>query len=248
MSNLVSKLNYSNVVATLAVFISLGGASYAAMTLPRNSVGTKQLRGNAVTSAKIRDLAVTGPKIDLASLGTVPSAAHSIKAGSATHAEFAKSARMADTALTTANANALAGLPSSAFGTVLLSHLNIPTATAETTHWASITGIAPTSSSAFDVEMAVPYYSDFYATNFTVFSRKGLGVKGHVDIRLYVNSEGSELACSVPSSPPCVNSPTTKVKVPGGSVLAIRVHEEPEGVDIPPLSLAVSFELIPSTG
>ena len=45
----------SNVVAYLALFVALGGTSYAAVNLPRNSVGTSQLRANAVTSAKVRN-------------------------------------------------------------------------------------------------------------------------------------------------------------------------------------------------
>ena len=45
----------ANVIAYLALFIALGGTSYAAITLPRNSVGTKQLRSNAVTSGKVRN-------------------------------------------------------------------------------------------------------------------------------------------------------------------------------------------------
>jgi len=44
-----------NVVAYLALFIALGGTSYAAIKLPRNSVGSKQLRSNSVTSAKVRN-------------------------------------------------------------------------------------------------------------------------------------------------------------------------------------------------
>jgi hypothetical protein len=43
-----AKLTYSNVTASLALFISLGGASYAAITLPADSVGRKQLRSGAV--------------------------------------------------------------------------------------------------------------------------------------------------------------------------------------------------------
>ena len=42
-------------MSTLAVMIALGGTSYAAVKLPRNSVGTPQLRSNAVTSAKVRN-------------------------------------------------------------------------------------------------------------------------------------------------------------------------------------------------
>jgi hypothetical protein len=43
----------SNVVGYLALFIALGGTSYAAVRLPAGSVGTKQLRANAVTSGKV---------------------------------------------------------------------------------------------------------------------------------------------------------------------------------------------------
>jgi hypothetical protein len=44
------------VVACLALAISLSGAAYAVSTaLPRNSVGTAQLKNNAVNSAKVRN-------------------------------------------------------------------------------------------------------------------------------------------------------------------------------------------------
>ena len=46
------QLSYANVMSTIAVFIALGGTSYA---VARNSVGNAQLRSNAVTSAKVKD-------------------------------------------------------------------------------------------------------------------------------------------------------------------------------------------------
>ena len=49
------RLSFSNVISLLALFIALGGASYAAFKLPRNSVGPTQLRNNAVTSGKVRN-------------------------------------------------------------------------------------------------------------------------------------------------------------------------------------------------
>ncbi|MFM8762606.1 MAG: collagen-like protein [Solirubrobacterales bacterium] len=42
-------------VALLALFVALSGASYAAVQLPRNSVGSKQIRSNAVVSSKVRN-------------------------------------------------------------------------------------------------------------------------------------------------------------------------------------------------
>ena len=51
-------LTYSNVVATLALFIALGGSSYAALKLPRNSVGSSQIRPKAVGSTEVRSSAL----------------------------------------------------------------------------------------------------------------------------------------------------------------------------------------------
>lgn len=102
----------ANAVAYVALFVALGGTSYAAVSLPRNSVGSAQLKRNAVastdiragavTSSKIRTNAVTGAKvaantlkgadIDESSLGKVPAAAAADSSTSATSATTAASA------------------------------------------------------------------------------------------------------------------------------------------------------------
>ncbi|HMJ35170.1 MAG TPA: collagen-like protein [Baekduia sp.] len=51
-------ITYANVTATLALIIATSGVSYAAISIPRNSVGSPQLKRNAVTSTKIRTGAV----------------------------------------------------------------------------------------------------------------------------------------------------------------------------------------------
>lgn len=53
-------LSYANVIATVALFLALGGTAWA---LSKNSVGTKQLKNNAVTGKKIKNGAVTQRKI-----------------------------------------------------------------------------------------------------------------------------------------------------------------------------------------
>lgn len=58
------------VISVAALFMSLGGASYAAF-IPNGSVGTAQLQNNAVTNSKIRDNAVTYKKILPSSVGIV---------------------------------------------------------------------------------------------------------------------------------------------------------------------------------
>ena len=47
-----SKLTYSNVVSTFCLFLLLGGNAYATLSLPKNSVGSKQLKPNSVTGNK----------------------------------------------------------------------------------------------------------------------------------------------------------------------------------------------------
>ena len=43
------------VVAFIALLLALGGGAYAQLRIPRNSVGTAQLKQGAVTSAKVRN-------------------------------------------------------------------------------------------------------------------------------------------------------------------------------------------------
>jgi hypothetical protein len=59
MTRLVAHVRH-NVIAYLALFVALGGTSYAAISLPRNSVGTPQLRNGAITPAKINGREIGG--------------------------------------------------------------------------------------------------------------------------------------------------------------------------------------------
>jgi hypothetical protein len=61
-SRLRPKLSYANVIATIALFIALGGAAVAA-GLPKRSVGPQQLKRGAVTPAALRKAAVTSGKL-----------------------------------------------------------------------------------------------------------------------------------------------------------------------------------------
>jgi hypothetical protein len=104
MKRIVKRLpSPAMVVACVALAVALGGTSYAAIKLPRNSVGTQQLRKNAVVATKlsarsvgpqklqnnavttrtVKDNQLTGAKIVESSLETVPSAVAADKAGDA---------------------------------------------------------------------------------------------------------------------------------------------------------------------
>jgi hypothetical protein len=110
---LKQRLSYANVMATVAMFLALGGGAYAAFKPPKNSIGTKQLINGSVSTKKIQNGAVTGPKvarhsltgaqINAATLGTVPSANHASNADHATSASLA------------GNAFELGGSPGSSF-------------------------------------------------------------------------------------------------------------------------------------
>lgn len=116
-TKLRGKLTYANVMATIAVFIALGGGAYAAKQLPKNSVGSPQIRKNAVktgdiarnairvgklgpeaakagkiaknaiTTNRLRDNAVIGAKVNESTLGTVPNAADAGRADVSADAE-----------------------------------------------------------------------------------------------------------------------------------------------------------------
>jgi len=81
LRGIASRLSYANVVATVALFIALGGGAYAAFKVPKNSVGTKQLKNGAVTGAKVANGSLTGTQINAGTLGTVPSASNASNAG-----------------------------------------------------------------------------------------------------------------------------------------------------------------------
>ena len=94
----------SMVIACIALAVALGGTSYAAIKLPRNSVGTNQLQKNAVVASKlsarsvgpqklqnntvtartVKDGELTGAKIVESTLAKVPSAANADTAANAT--------------------------------------------------------------------------------------------------------------------------------------------------------------------
>jgi hypothetical protein len=67
-AGLLRRLTYSNVLATIAIFIALGGTSYAVLELPRNSVGSRQIKRGAVRASDIRANAVRSHQVKARSL------------------------------------------------------------------------------------------------------------------------------------------------------------------------------------
>ncbi len=68
-------------VGYVALFVALGGVSYAAVTLPRNSVGSAQIKPGAVKSSDLGTNAVTSAKVQDFSLLKQDFAAGQLSAG-----------------------------------------------------------------------------------------------------------------------------------------------------------------------
>ena len=78
LSHVRARLTFANVMATMAVFIVLGGGAYGVIQtkqLGKGSVTTKKLHNGAVTGKKVRKNTLTGKQINESKLGTVPNAA-----------------------------------------------------------------------------------------------------------------------------------------------------------------------------
>ena len=109
LSSLKSRLSYANVVATLALFIALGGSSYAALrvgsgNIVNNSVRSADLRNNDIRSRDIRNRTIVGRdilsnqirglQVRESDLAKVPSAANADTLSGLASAEFLRSSRV----------------------------------------------------------------------------------------------------------------------------------------------------------
>lgn len=61
-------VSYANVMATVGVFIALGGVGYAAVTLPKDSVSSGQVKNSSLTGADVKNSSLTGSDIKNKSL------------------------------------------------------------------------------------------------------------------------------------------------------------------------------------
>jgi hypothetical protein len=78
-TRLRSRLSYANVVATLALFIALGGSSYAV-----SEISGSQLKNNSVAGKKLKRNTIGGTRIKESRLGTVPRARNAARVGGLT--------------------------------------------------------------------------------------------------------------------------------------------------------------------
>ncbi len=83
MRRIFGRGRYANVTATMALIVALSGTSYAAIKLPANSVGSKQIKKSAVANSDLRSNAVTSGKVKNGSLLSADFKAGQLPAGPA---------------------------------------------------------------------------------------------------------------------------------------------------------------------
>lgn len=102
MKQIRKRLTYANVMSSIAVFLVLGGATAFAASkitskqlaansvttakIKKSSVTTSKIKDNSITTTKVANGAITGAKLNLGSVGKVPSATTADTATTATTA------------------------------------------------------------------------------------------------------------------------------------------------------------------
>src|SRR3954469_25937508 len=89
LRKLRQRITYANVMATLAVFIALGGTSYAALRVSSrdivdNSVRGTDVRDGTLTDRDVKRNAITGKSVHESTLGRVPRARDANRVGGLT--------------------------------------------------------------------------------------------------------------------------------------------------------------------
>lgn len=208
-------LTYANVVSTLCLFLLLGGVAYAGTQLAKGSVGTNQLKAEAVTkpklhpnsvnSKKVVDNSLTGSDIDSSTLGKVPNAANAENATNATNS---------------ANAEKLDGHAPGEFGPVLVSTTEVEQSL-EAELYFSVSGVFKKTTSLSAVSLTLPGRR-FRATDFAVRLESTTQVAASVHVSLVVNGTAQEV-CTVTVVPSSCTPSTTGIEVPAGAQVAWKI-------------------------
>lgn len=245
-------------VAFLALLVALGGTSYAALSVPKNSVGTKQLKNNAVTAAKlaggavgtakITNGAVTASKINTSGL-TVPDALYANSAGSATNATTATTATNATNAATATSATSatnagnstdLGGIAASAYQTY---GATLPSGDTETGVWGGgFYAAAASNQSVMTASFPVPLAAALNASHVIFASGSathcpGLGQADPGYLCVYL---GQSTNTTTPTSADIYNPEVAETQGAGANGFAITVAASSAGEDSITGSFAVT--------
>ena len=190
-------------IALLALFVALGGTGYAALNLPRNSVGSKQLRKSAVRNVDIASNAVTGAKVRRRSLDSTDFKTGSLPRGP-------KGDQGAQGAQGSPGAS---GSP--AFGALLGRGVNVPAGTS----FLAPSGQLAANANENNVSSFTPN-ATMTASDLAVTLTVATGLGDTRTFTLRVGNADTALTCTVPpGNTGCTSSQS--VTIPGGSLISI---------------------------
>lgn len=241
------------VVALIALFVALGGSAYA-LTVPKNSVGTAQLKDSAVTGAKLHNSAVTSSKVMNGSLlaanfkagqiaaglgpaggsltGSYPDP--SIATGAVSTSDFASGAQAPDSAQ-------LGTMAPTAYGSVMSGRVTNLSVTNGATDYGAASGTSGAASTWNSTYTPSPN-QDLIARDFVVqlFTSPGPGTSR--TISLNVGGTKTSLSCTLSDSSDTECTAAGPVDIPAKSPLSI----EDDVTGSPALdSAAFAFRLTP---
>ena len=247
-------LTYANVISTLCLFLVLGGgAAFAATKLGKSSVGTEQLKGEAVTkgklgpdsvnSKKVVNGSLTGEDIVSSSLGKVPTASYADNAGHATTAGSADSASTAtnaahasnaDSATNAANAEKLDGHSTEELGAILIA---TPPALEPISGemYFSISGTLGFTHELGLVSVILPDHG-FRATGLAVRLERESSVVVNAHVSLVVNGVATEV-CAVTTVPATCTPSLPAIEIPAGAQVAWKIATEAPFGAVPKFAL-----------
>ena len=193
-------------IAVLALFVALGGTGYAALNLPRNSVGSKQLRKSAVRNVDIASNAVTGAKVRRRSLDSTDFKTGSLPRGP-------KGDQGAQGAQGAQGSPGASGSP--AFGALLGRGVNVPAGTS----FLAPSGQLAANANENNVSSFTPN-ATMTATDLAVTLTVATGLGDTRTFTLRVGNADTALTCTVPpGNTGCTSSQS--VTIPGGSLISI---------------------------
>src|SRR3954447_21001895 len=104
LTRIRDRLTYANVVATLALFVALGGTSFAV-----SQITSRDIKNRSIKGVDVKKNALSGTEIKESKLRTVPRATKAGTATNALSALAAGTAGSANSADVAKNSNALGG-------------------------------------------------------------------------------------------------------------------------------------------
>lgn len=86
MNRILGKVDHSTVIATLALFVALGGTAFAAATITgkdikRGTITAKNVKKKTLTGKQVKADSLTGKQVKESTLGEVPAARNAMQLG-----------------------------------------------------------------------------------------------------------------------------------------------------------------------